>query len=234
MSNVAIITARGGSKRIPRKNLRPFLGEPIITYSILAALDSNLFGEVMVSTDDEEIAAVARDHGAAVPFMRSAATSDDYATTAQVLEEVIGDYLKLGREFDFACCIYPTAPFVTADKLRHAFDLLTESGADAVLPIARFSFPIWRSFRLDGDRVFYNWPEFAPKRSQDLAPAFQDTGQFYFFRPAILRSTSKLITDNTIGIEVDELEVQDIDTDQDWRLAEIKYRMLHGGSESAP
>jgi pseudaminic acid cytidylyltransferase len=228
MTSVAIITARGGSKRIPRKNLRPFLGRPIIAYSIEAALQSGLFDEVMVSTDDEEIAEVARGCGAVVPFMRSAKTSDDYSTTAQVLEEVIGDYRDRGRIFDYACCIYPTAPFVTADKLRQAFDKLANSDADVVLPIARFSFPIWRSFKLEGDRVFYNWPEYAPMRSQDLPPAFQDAGQFYFFRPDILQGSPLLVTSNSIGIEVDELEVQDIDTEADWRPAEIKFRLMSG------
>lgn len=234
MSSVAIITARGGSKRIPRKNLRPFLGRPIMAYSIEAALDSELFDEVMVSTDDDEIANVARQCGAAVPFMRSRATSDDHATTAQVLYEVITDYARLGRTFAFACCIYPTAPFVTPGKLSAAFEKLKETGADTVLPIARFSFPIWRSFRQVGAKVFYNWPEFAAKRSQDLPPAFQDAGQFYFFRPEILREDSLLIvTENSVGIEVPETEVQDIDTDADWKLAELKYRMLREAGGAA-
>jgi pseudaminic acid cytidylyltransferase len=228
VSSVAIITARGGSKRIPRKNLRPFLGRPIIAYSIEAALQSDLFDEVMVSTDDEEIASIARQFGAAVPFMRSAATSDDFSTTAQVLEEVLGDYAKRGRTFDHACCIYPTAPFVTPEKLRRAFETLKETDAEVVLPIAPFSFPIWRSFRREGDRVYYNWPEFAPKRSQDLPPAYQDAGQFYFFRPEILRGSPLLVTENSVGIEVDELEVQDIDTEADWKLAEVKFRLMLG------
>lgn len=224
MRNIAIITARGGSKRIPRKNLRLFLGRPIIAYPIAAALEADLFDEVMVSTDDEEIAELSRGLGATVPFMRSAKTSDDYATTADVLHEVLGEYAARGVTIDVACCIYPTAPFITAEKLRRAFELLGSSGSDAVLPIARFSFPIWRSFRKEGDRVFYNWPEFAPKRSQDLPPAFQDTGQFYFFRPAVLQATGLLITDNTLGIEVPETEVQDIDSEEDWLIAELKYQ----------
>lgn len=223
MRRIAIITARGGSKRIPRKNLRLFLSRPIIAYSIEAALESGLFDEVMVSTDDAEIADVARALGAEVPFLRSAKTSDDYATTADVLHEVVGEYARRGVAIDFACCIYPTAPFVTADKLRRAFEILLESGADTVLPIARFSFPIWRSFRQEGDRLFYNWPEFAPRRSQDLPPAFQDTGQFYFFRPSILQATGLLITENTVGLEVPETEVQDIDSEEDWVLAELKF-----------
>lgn len=232
MSSVAIITARGGSKRIPRKNIRPFLGRPIIAYSIEAAITSQLFDEVMVSTDDEQIASVARDFGAVVPFMRSAATSDDHSTTAQVLEEVVGEYASRGRLFDYACCIYPTAPFVTAEKLRQAFRELEENDADLVLPIARFSFPIWRSFRREGNRVYYNWPEHAPKRSQDLEPAFQDAGQFYFFRPRILNGSALLVTENSIGIEVSEIEVQDIDSEEDWLLAELKYRHILGQNQA--
>ena len=223
MRNVAIITARGGSKRIPRKNLRPFLGKPIIAYSIAAAIESGLFDEIMVSTDDAEIAEVARRFGASVPFMRSPETSDDHATTADVLLEVISRYAEQGVEPEFACCLYPTAPFVTAEMLRRALDRLRSTGADAVLPIARFGFPIWRSFRMEGDRVFYNWPEHAPVRSQDLPPAYQDAGQFYFFRPAVLLVTGKLITENTVGIEIPETEVQDIDTEADWELAELKF-----------
>ena len=225
MSAVAIITARGGSKRIPRKNVRPFLGRPIIAYSIEAALASGLFDEVMVSTDDDEIADVAREHGAAVPFMRSAATSDDHATTAQVLAEVLRTYADAGRSFEYACCIYPTAPFVTADKLREGLARL-EEGADAVIPVTRFGFPIWRSFRMDDGHLAYNWPEHAPRRSQDLPPAYHDAGQFYFFRTAAFLEGGQLVGANTVGIEVDEMEVQDIDTEQDWQLAELKYRLL--------
>jgi len=232
MSAVAIITARGGSKRIPRKNVRPFLGRPIIAYSIEAALGSGLFDEIMVSTDDDEIAAIARGHGAVVPFMRSAKMSDDHATTAQVLHEVLGQYRELGREFDFACCVYPTAPFVTAERLRTAYARLIESGADVALPVARFSFPIRRAFRMDDGRLSYIWPENAPRRSQDLEPAFHDAGQFYFFRAEPFMASGQLVGTNTIGLEADEIEVQDIDTEQDWRLAELKYRLMTGAHET--
>jgi N-acylneuraminate cytidylyltransferase len=149
MKILAIITARGGSKRIPRKNIKNFLGKPIIAYSIEAALEAGCFSEVMVSTDDEEIAAVAKSLGAKVPFMRSMETSDDYSTTADVLIEVIQSYKSIGLSFDKACCIYPTAPFVSAKKLNHACKLLIDSGSDSVLPVTEFSFPILRSFKLD-------------------------------------------------------------------------------------
>lgn len=227
MSNIAIITARGGSKRIPGKNIRPFLGKPIIAYSIQAAIDSRLFSEIMVSTDDAEIAAIAEQYGAKVPFLRSAVNADDYAATTDVLTEVLHEYATRDLHFSYACCIYPTAPFVTAEKLRTAWTKLTEQDADSVIPIAAFSFPIWRSFRLEGDKVAYNWEEFAPKRSQDLPKAYHDCGQFYFFHTARFLASKKLVTANTLGIEVPETEVQDIDTPEDWEIAEMKYRMLH-------
>ncbi|MGN6164546.1 MAG: pseudaminic acid cytidylyltransferase [Flavisolibacter sp.] len=223
---VAIITARGGSKRIPRKNIKSFNGKPIIAYSIDAALQSGIFDEVMVSTDDREIAEVAKQYGAVVPFMRSAKASDDYAITADVIREVLDSYAMEGVQFEFACCIYPTAPFVNADKLRSAFHKMEETGADSVLPVTRFSFPIWRSFKMEGGKVSYNWPEFAPKRSQDLPPAFHDCGQFYFLKTDVFMNTGKLVTENTLGLEVPETEVQDIDNDEDWKIAELKHRLL--------
>lgn len=224
---LAIITARGGSKRIPKKNIKPFNGKPIIAYSIQAALDSGLFDEVMVSTDDQEIIEFAKAYGASVPFTRSAKTSDDYATTADVLKEVLEAYQQQGKEFEYACCIYPTAPFVTPEKLIEAFKKLEETNAGCALPVTRFSFPIWRSFKMENGKVSYNWPEFAPKRSQDLPTSYHDCGQFYFFRTTEFMQTGKLISENTIGIEVPESEVQDIDNEEDWKIAEIKYSFLY-------
>jgi N-acylneuraminate cytidylyltransferase len=226
MKTIAIITARGGSKRIPRKNIKSFMGKPIMAYSIEAAINSNVFDEVMASTDDDEIATIAKQYGAIVPFMRSPKTSDDYTTTAEVIKEVLEEYKKMGKNFDLACCIYPTAPFITAEKLSSAFQLLSNSDADSVLPVTRFSFPIWRSFKMEGNKIFYNWPEFAPKRSQDLSPAFHDCGQFYFLNVEPFMQTTKLVTDNTIGVEMPESEVQDIDTEEDWKIAEIKYDLF--------
>lgn len=141
MSNLCIITARGGSKRIPRKNIRPFLGKPIIAYSIEAALNSCVFDEVMVSTDDEEIKAVAEQFGASVPFLRSEATSNDFATTADVLNEVLDEYEKRGHHYDFFACIYPTAPFVTGEKLKKAMEKLTSSDGDSIRTVVQYSYP---------------------------------------------------------------------------------------------
>ena len=223
---VAIITARGGSKRIPRKNIRSFCGNPILNYSIEAALESCIFDKVMVSTDDLEIAEVARKAGAEVPFLRSSSTSNDYATTAEVISEVLQDYEKQSEVFQYACCIYPTAPFVTSEKLKTAFELLKRKKATSVIPVTKFSFPIWRSFKLEDEKLSFNWPENALKRSQDLPPTYHDAGQFYFLSvPEFLR-TKSLVTENTFGLEIPETEVQDIDTEVDWKLAEIKYELL--------
>ena len=148
MSAIAIITARGGSKRIPGKNKKDFLGKPIICYSIEAAISSGFFDEIMVSTDDEEIAKIAKEAGASVPFMRSAATSNDFAGTSDVLLEVLDEYEKRGREFDYMVCIYPTAPFVTAEKLKNAMKILTEEKASGVMPVVAFSFPPQRGMKM--------------------------------------------------------------------------------------
>lgn len=181
MKNICIIPARGGSKRIPRKNVKDFLGKPIIAYSIEAALQSKLFDEVMVSTDDEEIAGVARKYGASVPFMRSAATADDHATTADVLNEVILKYADRGRSFDACCCLYATAPFVTPQRLQEAHAKLDASDCIGTFTVVPYSYPVQRSIRIDSDGSSYmSCPEYKSARSQDLETIYHDAGQFYF------------------------------------------------------
>ena len=230
MNSVCIITARGGSKRIPRKNIRLFLGRPIISYSIEAAIESGLFEEVMVSTDDEEIASIARSCGASVPFMRSTENGGDHATTYDVLAEVVREYGIRGRGFDTLCCIYPTAPFVTAEKLRAASTML--DGADTVLSVVRFSFPPQRGLVGRGDCLSFWHPECAAARSQDLEPVFHDAGQFYFCRIPELLSSGLIVGARTKGFEVSELEAQDIDNISDWEIAEIKYRRMITNGET--
>lgn len=227
MKSLAIIPARGGSKRIPRKNIRPFLGKPIIAYSIEAALASCLFAKVMVSTDDEEIAQVAREYGASVPFIRSLEASDDFATTAQVLEEVLTTYKAQGKSFEAACCLYPTAPFVTAKLLQESYQRLTEGDFDTVFPVLKYSYPIWRSLKIEQGRVAMNWPEHLTSRSQDLPASFHDAGQFYWLRVDTFLKDKKLFTGNSGVVELSELEAQDIDSETDWKLAELKYKLLH-------
>lgn len=228
MNSIAIITARGGSKRIPKKNIKQFCGKPIIAYSIEAALHSGIFDEVMVSTDSEEIASVAAQFGARIPFMRSKETSNDYATTSDVLLEVIGNYKKSGCEFDIGCCLYPTAPFITAERLRDAYDVLYNSTAKTLLPVVAFSFPPQRGVYIREDRLELAQPEFLNVRSQDIEKMYHDCGQFSFFRIDEFMKEKKLITDNTIPFVLDEKEVQDIDTVNDWEFAELKYKILHG------
>lgn len=224
MKNLAIIPARGGSKRIPRKNVKPFLGKPMLAYSIEAALATGLFDEVMVSTDDEEIAEVARQYGAKVPFMRSAVTASDYATTADVLKEVLDNYRELGYEFDNFCCIYATAPMVQPKDITSAFNRLVSSKFSVVYPVVQFSYPIWRCLDLEEDGTMKrHWPEFENSRSQDLPKEYHDTGTFYWYK-----TKEWLAGDLNIGgIEVDETTIQDIDTETDWKLAEMKYKLLH-------
>lgn len=226
MNAVAIITARGGSKRIPGKNKKDFLGKPIICYSIEAALASGLFDEVMVSTDDEEIAQIAEKAGASVPFMRSEKTANDYATTDDVLMEVLEEYEKRGKTFTYMACIYPTAPFVTARKLQDAMQVLKENQASGVMPVVRFSFPPQRGMAIRNGRLDYCYPENAMKRSQDLEPMYHDCGQFYVYDVEKYRACRGDLPDGYFPIEVPETEVQDIDNLSDWKLAEIKYEMM--------
>lgn len=225
--SVAIITARGGSKRIPRKNIKDFLGKPIIEYSIRAALESGIFDEVMVSTDDEEIAEIAKKAGANVPFMRSADASNDYATTTDVIGEVLKQYKESGRHFDYACCIYPTAPFVTAECLNKAMTMLCEEGADSVVPVVRFSFPPQRGVVINNGKLVFKWPEHTFSRSQDLEPFYHDCGQFYCLKTDSFLEQKSLFMKTTLPYIREEKEVQDIDTMEDWEMAELKYRMLH-------
>jgi pseudaminic acid cytidylyltransferase len=227
MKKIAIIPARGGSKRIHRKNIKSFFGKPIIAYSIETALNSQLFDEVMVSTDDEEIAEIARSYGAKVPFLRSADASNDFATTAEVIEEVIHSYEKEGKSFSYGCCIYPTAPLVQEKALKDAFTLLQDKGYDTVFPVLRYSYPIWRSLKLENSRAIMNWPEYLNSRSQDLQPAFHDAGQFYFFNVPQFKQKRTLFTEDSGTIELTELEAQDIDNLTDWKLAELKYKLIH-------
>ena len=228
MANIAIITARGGSKRIPRKNIKDFLGKPIIAYSIQTALESGLFDEVIVSTNDREIAAVAVEYGALVPFMRSDKNSDDYSGTADVLIEVLQQLKDTGKGYDYACCIYPTAPFITGDTLQLGYSLLKERKYDTVFPVCAFSSPVLRSLVMDeAGKVAMQWPENMNKRSQDLPSCYHDAGQFYWFNVAAFLAKQKLYTDNAGAIILNELEVQDIDNEMDWKIAELKFKLIN-------
>jgi N-acylneuraminate cytidylyltransferase len=223
MKNLAIIPARGGSKRIPHKNIKPFLGKPIIAYSIEIAIKSGLFQEIMVSTDDTEIAKIAEKYGANIPFLRSGKNSDDKATLNDVLIEVVNKYKEKQQSFDYICLILPTAPLITIDNLKKGLNLLQNSTFDSVRPIVRFSFPIQRAFKLKSNHeVEPMFPEHFYKRSQDLEPAYHDSGQFYW-----IKGNKNLLT-NKGAFEISEIEAQDIDNETDWKLAELKYKILNG------
>ena len=224
---LAIITARGGSKRIPKKNIKEFCGKPILCYSIEAARDAGVFDEIMVSTDDMEIAQIACKAGASVPFFRSAETAGDYASTDDVIMEVLTAYQKLGQTFDSFCCIYPTAPFLSGSRLKDAMVLLKE--ADSVMPVVPFSYPPQRGLIIKKEGFLaLQFPEYAATRSQDLPKIYHDCGQFYACRTDSFLQAKTTDVEKLLPLVLTELEVQDIDTLEDWTLAEMKYKLWKG------
>ncbi len=224
MNNICIIPARYGSKRIPKKNIKCFLGKPVISYSIEAALESNLFSEVMVSTDSNEIAGISKEFGASIPFLRSTENAGDQATTASVLIEVLGNYKKMGKVFDNVLCLYPAAPLVSTKEIVASFEALNESALDAIFPVIKYSTPILRSYSLKDGLLSMNNPEYRNTRTQDLERAYFDAGQFYWFKAIKFLENKDIITDRCGGIEVLETDFQDIDNLVDWDIAEMKYK----------
>jgi N-acylneuraminate cytidylyltransferase len=201
----------------------------MMTWSVEAAVASGCFDVIMVSTDDDEIAEQAQRAGAQVPFRRSARTSDDHATTSDVLTEVLAEFSASGQTFHAACCLYATAPFVQAGHLVAGLQRLDESGAGVVMPVVPFDYPIWRSLRKTGDgRVEMIYPQYRQSRSQDLEAAYHDVGQWYWFRPQVLRRDGTLMGDSTIPFELPAWAAQDIDTEDDWRAAEWKHERMFG------
>ena len=229
MKRLAVMPARGGSKRIPKKNIRDFCGKPIIAYSILAAKESGCFDTVMVSTDSVEIAEVAKQYGAEVPFQRSDENANDTATISDVLKEVLMDYESQGKRLEEVCCLFPTAPFVTAERIREAFSTLEKNPeADTVMPVVKFSYPPQRGLVIENGSLIMQHPEYGKIRSQDLEPLYHDAGQFLCFRVASFQESGDLMKTRLAPLVLSELEVQDIDDETDWKLAELKYRFLHG------
>jgi len=226
MKSLAIIPARGGSKRIPGKNIKNFLGKPIISYSIQTALKSKLFDTVMVSTDSKEIAEVAESYGASIPFLRSNENSDDFATTVDVLIEVLNAYKKKGILFDVICCIYPTTPMIDFEALKNAYDKMINDNLDTVFPVLKFSYPPQRAITLDNDNLMQlQYPELKNTRSQDLEALYHDAGQFYWVKTAPFLKTKNLWPQRTGVVLLSEMDAQDIDNIDDWKLAELKYQI---------
>ena len=229
---IAIIPARGGSKRIPKKNIKDFFGKPLIAYSIETALNSQLFEKVIVSTDDEEIAEIARKYGAEVPFKRSESLSDDFTPTANVINDAISFLQNRGEEFRYVCTIYATAPLLQTQYLQEAFSTLQTSNAHMTFSATSMPFPIQRTFKIDENgRCKMFTPEHYLTRSQDLEEAYQDAGQFYF---EDLQRPSKDIAfgKDSIPIILPRHLVQDIDTLEDWHRAEMLYKILHEADET--
>jgi pseudaminic acid cytidylyltransferase len=219
---IAIIPARGGSKRIPGKNLRLFHGKPIIAYSIELALQSQLFDRVVVSTDAPEIREIALEFGAEVPFMRSAENANDHASTQAVLEEVLENFRAMGQHFQYGCCIYPIAPLVLPSDLLEGLHLLESTGCTSVFPVTTYSYPIWRSLRInDAGAISPTFPEFIGARSQDFEPVYHDAGQWYWFD--VNRLSDGLIAPASKVLVLPNSRVQDVDNFEDWKIMELKY-----------
>lgn len=230
-SLIAIIPARGGSKRIPRKNIKDFLGKPIISYSIEAAIRSQLFDEVIVSTEDLEIAEISKFYGATLPFFRSNETSTDNSTTSEVIKEVLRNYEIKGRIFKNICCIYPCAPFIKPDRLIDSFNLFVNSNADSMISVVKYGHPIQRSLKIENNRLRLLYPENQKIRTQEFEASYHDTGQFYWINYSSFIKNDEIFTDNTIPYLLKESEVQDIDTIEDWKNAEIKYKITKQNNE---
>lgn len=232
---LAVIPARGGSKRIPHKNIRPFCGRPIITYSIDTALRSGCFDRVVVSTDDSDIAEVAQRCGAEVPFIRPAELADDFSGTNAVVRHAIEWFMAQGEVVTYACCIYATAPFLEPDTVRQGFDSLSERGVAFAVTVTSFPFPIQRAVRINNaGRLEMFWPEHQTTRSQDLEEAFHDAGQMYWGRADAFLSNKPMFAPHTVPVRVPRERAQDIDTLEDWSRAELMYQALmrrHARSE---
>jgi len=227
MRNLAIIPARSGSKRIPNKNIKDFLGKPIISYTIKSAVSSNIFDEVMVSTDDKNIADISEQYGAVVPFYRSKETSNDFAIIADVVTEVLTNYKMQGKTFDNICILFATAPLITVARITESYKMLINDGFDSVFPVLKFSYPIQRALKIENKKLSFIEPENYEKRSQDLMPTYHDSGQFYWIKTSEFENQKTLFTKNAGAIILSETEAQDIDTEEDWKIAEIKFKLLN-------
>ena len=230
--NIAIIPARGGSKRIPRKNIKPFHGKPMIAYPIQTALESGLFDQVVVSTDDDEIAEVAKAYGANVPFKRPEELANDYAGTIPVIKHAIEWFEQHEQSPGLVCCLYATAPFVQTEAIQQALKKLQTSHADYCFTATSFPFPIQRAIKLsENKRVDMFYPEHMSTRSQDLEEAYHDAGQFYWGKAEAWKGETPLFSDKATAFILPRHLVQDIDTPEDWTRAELMYQLLKKNGE---
>lgn len=225
--NIAIIPARGGSKRIPRKNIRGFCGKPMIAHAITAAKQLGLFEHIVVSTDDEEIAVISREWGAETPFVRPSELANDYTATVPVIAHGIGACLTLGWEFKYVCCIYPAVPFIQNEDLLGAFALCKEGVADYCFPVTEFPSAVQRAMkRSESGKMQPLYPQYEIERTQDLDPAYYDAGQFYWGTESSWRNNTQ-IHSSGIGYVIPNWRVVDIDTPEDWNRAELLFKAFH-------
>lgn len=230
--NLAVIPARGGSKRIPRKNIKCFCGKPIIAWSIEAAIISGCFDRVIVSTDDAEIADVAKKYGAEVPFLRPDNLADDYIGTIPVVRHAIEQIAELDGSPEFVCCLYATAPFVIDEDIREGYRLLQDSGADYTISVTSYAFPIQRAIRVtEQGRVEMFFPEYMDTRSQDLQESWHDAGQFYWGRADAWREERKIFSSSSLPVVLPRYRVQDIDSPEDWIHAELMFKALRSATQ---
>ena len=232
MSNLCIIPARGGSKRIPKKNIIDFFGIPIITYAINTAKSTSLFDEIMVSTDSEEIAEVSKKSGANVPFIRSKENATDKSPTIDVLIEVLQYYSSKGKKFNYVCCLYPYTPLITTATLHKGFELIKSNDVSSVFPAVPYSHPVQRGFTINESSIIDLIDlELFEKRTQSMKKVFHDAGQFYWFRPEILKKTKSIVNNQSKIIEMNQLEVHDVDTLEDLEIVKLKYKLLSNGNQ---
>ena len=226
MKKICIIPARGGSKRIPGKNIKEFHVKPIIAFSIELAIQSKLFDEIIVSTDDAEIVKIAKKYGANVPFLRSQKNSNDFATTYDVLEEVINFYKTKNLFFEYICCIYPTAPLIKEEFLINCYNQLLKNKNTTVFPALKFDHPILKAFSLEDDNINFLFPENKTRRTQDTKIFYHDSGQFYWINTRKLLEHKEILTADSFGLVIPNIYAQDIDCMNDWVLAEIKFEYI--------
>ena len=224
--NICVIPARGGSKRIPRKNIKDFHGKPIIAYSIETAINSGCFDQVVVSTDDLEIAEISKKYGALVPYIRPSNISDEYTSTNTVVKHAIQWFIEQGKKVEYACCIYATAPFLQSKYIQDGFNSIQESGCDFSFSVTTFAFPVQRSLRIKDNGVEPIWSDFILERSQDLEEAYHDAGQFYWGTAKAFTNDHKLFSSESIPVVIPRYLTQDIDTLEDWKYAELMFRVL--------
>lgn len=235
MKKVAIIPARGGSKRIPNKNIKVFAGQPIISYSINAAKDSKLFDRIILSTDSKEIAEIGKSYGAEVPFMRPSELADDYTGTVDVLIHALNWLNVHDKFYNYFCCIYATAPFVNKVYINKAFDILRENKAVSAFPVTSFPYPIFRALKIDtNNRVKMFWPEHLHSRSNDLSEAYHDAGQFYWCDTEKFLKEEIVFSSDSVPVILPRYLVQDIDTPEDWETAEKLFLTLKNQKSVKP